>query len=478
MCIFAIIFPIIRDQFLKIMSDHIRLRKGLTIPLKGDAKNHITKIITPDKVAVKPTDFRSLNPKLLVKEGEKVEAGTPVLTDKRRPYILISSPASGTVKEIVRGEKRKLLEIVIECDKKNEYREIAVPNYRNASKSEIVKALIDSGLWSAFKQRPYGIIPDPEVEPKAIFISGFDSSPLGPDLDYALRSDMESIQVGVDMISKLTQGGVHLGLHASHYASSPFHRLDKVIIHTFDGEHPAGNVGVQIHHISPMNKGEIAWTLDMYSLAAIGRLFTKGIYDVRRVIAITGPRAKSPGYVETLPGISLMEIREFADNMHEEPVKEKILPIRFISGNILTGEDVGKEGYLGFFHHQITLLSEGKYFEMFGWIKPFRLKKFSFSRSYFSWLFPKRRYSADTNLNGGERALVMTGVYEKVLPMDIYPMYLLKAIMAEDIDKMEQLGIYEVIEEDLALCEYVCPSKTEIQEIVSNGIDLMIKEMS
>jgi Na+-transporting NADH:ubiquinone oxidoreductase subunit A len=478
MCIFAAIFLIIREKIFKIMSDHIRLRKGLTIPLKGDAKNHITKVVTPDKVAIKPTDFRSLNAKLMVKEGDEVKAGTPVLTDKRRPYIFISSPVSGTVKEIVRGEKRKLLEIIIECDKKNEYRQISVPNYRSASKGEIIKSLIDSGLWSTFKQRPYGIVPNPEIEPKAIFISGFDSSPLASDLDYALRSDLESIQAGVDAISKLTQGGVHLGLHASHYASSPFHRLDRVIIHTFDGDHPAGNVGIQIHHISPINKGEVAWTLDMHSLAAIGRLFIKGVYDVRRVIAITGPRAKNPSYIETIPGMPLMDIREYADNMNEEPNKDKVMPIRFISGNVLTGESVGREGYLGFFHNQITLVSEGKYFEMFGWIKPFRLSKFSFSRSYFSWLFPKRRYSSDTNLNGGERALVMTGLYEKVLPMDIYPMYLLKAIMAEDIDKMEQLGIYEVIEEDFALCEYVCPSKTEIQEIISNGIDLMIKEMS
>jgi Na+-transporting NADH:ubiquinone oxidoreductase subunit A len=254
--------------------------------------------------------------------------------------------------------------------------------------------------------------------------------------------------------------------------------MEKVVIHTFDGVHPAGNVGVQIHHISPMNKGEIAWTIDLYNVAAIGRLFKKGIYDLRKIIAITGPRAKHTSYIETLPGMRLTEIKEYADIKGDEKSKEAPLPIRYISGNALTGDNVGKDGYLGFFHNQITLLSEGSYYEMLGWVKPFRTKKFSISHSYFSWLFSKKRYSLDTNLNGGERALVVTGLYEKVVPMDIYPMYLMKAIMAEDIDKMEQLGIYEVVEEDLALCDFVCPSKTEVQEIISQGIDLMIKEMS
>jgi len=460
------------------MSDHIRLRKGLNIPLKGDAKNQITKTVSVDIAAVKPTDYKALNAKLLVKEGDEVKAGTPVLVDKKRAFIKICSPISGKVSQIVRGEKRKLLEIVIESDHKNEYESFTTPNPKSATKGEIINALLDSGLWATFKQRPYGTIPDPEIEPKAIFISGFDSSPLAPDLDFALKTEIENIQTGIDLLSKLSTGGVHLALHASNYASSPFHRMEKVVIHTFDGVHPAGNVGVQIHHISPMNKGEVAWTIDLYNVAAIGRLFKKGIYDLRKIIAITGPRAKHTSYIETLPGMCLSEIKEYADIKGDEKSKETPLPIRYISGNALTGENVGKDGYLGFFHNQITLLSEGSYYEMLGWVKPFRAKKFSISHSYFSWLFPKKRYSLDTNLNGGERALVVTGLYEKVVPMDIYPMYLMKAIMAEDIDKMEQLGIYEVIEEDLALCDFVCPSKTEVQEIISRGIELMIKEMS
>ena len=219
------------------------------------------------------------------------------------------------------------------------------------------------------------------------------------------------------------------------------------------------------------------WTLDLYTLAAIGRLFSKGVFDLRKIIAVTGPRAKQPCYIETLPGMPMSDIMEFVELTPEKKSGE-LLPVRFISGNVLTGDNIGENGSLGIFHNQITLVSEGKYREMFGWSKPFRAKKFSFSHSYFSWLTPSKKYSLDTNLNGGERAFVMTGVYEKVLPMDIYPMYLLKAILAEDIDKMEALGIYEIIEEDFALCEFVCPSKTEIQEIVSKGIDLMIKEMS
>lgn len=458
------------------MSNHIRLRRGLNIPLKGNALNQVTKTISSDILAVKPTDFRLLNPKLLVKEGDAVKAGSPVMADKKNPEIVFCSPTSGTISQIVRGDKRKLLEIRILSDKKNEYLPITTPNFRTATKKELIYTLTSSGIWPTIKQRPYGIIPNPEVEPKSIFISGFDSSPLAPDLDFALRREIEHIQIGVDILNRLTKGGVHISLHAVNYASSPFHKLEKVITHSFDGPHPVGNVGIQIHHINPINKGEVVWTVDLYSVAAIGKLFTKGIYDVKKIIAITGPRVNKPSYVECLPGMCMTDIKEYADNLGEK--KREPLPVRYVSGNILTGDNVGAEGFLGFYHNQITLLSEGSYHEMFGWVKPFRFKKFSFSHSYFSWLTPSKKYSMDTNLNGGERTFVMTGIYEKVLPMDIYPMYLLKAILAEDIDRMEALGIYEIIEEDFALCEFVCPSKTEIQEIVSKGIDLMIKEMS
>ncbi len=453
------------------MSNHIRLRKGLNVPLKGEAQAQITKSISPGIVAVKPTDFKAFNPRILLKEGAPVKAGTPILAHKQDPRIKLSSPVSGKILEIVRGAKRKLLAITIEPDGKNEYINFTIPNFNSISKEEIIQILTESGLWAAIKERPYGIIANPQANPKAIFISGFDSAPLASNLDFALKGQIEEIQTGINILGKLTTGAVHLSLHTFNYASTPFHKLEKTIIHTFKGPHPAGNVGVQIHHVSPINKGEIVWTLDMHSVAAIGKLFKKGIYDIKKVIAITGPRAQNPSYIETLPGMSMSEIKSFI-NFGET------LPVRYISGNALTGENVSATGYLGFFHNQITLLSEGNYHEMLGWIKPMRLKKFSTSFSYFSWLFPKKKYALDTNLNGGERALVMTGVYEKVTPMDIYPMYLIKAIMAEEIDHMEQLGIYEVIEEDFALCEFVCPSKTEIQHILAQGIELMIKEMS
>jgi len=458
------------------MSNHIRLSKGLNIPLKGNALNQITKNVSSDILAVKPSDFRSLNPKLLVKEGDAVKAGTPVMADKKNLSIIFSSPVSGIIKEIVRGEKRKLLAILIENDNNNEHVQFAIPNSQTAKRKEIVETLLSSGLWPAIKQRPYGIIPNPEVEPKAIYVSGFDSSPLAPDLDFTLKGEIEMIQAGIDILNMLTKGGVHLSLHINNYAGSPFHKLERVISHTFDGPHPAGNVGIQINHIDPINKGEYVWTIDLYGVAAIGKLFTKGIYDIRKMIAVTGPRAVKPSYIECYPGMCMSDIKEYASHTAEGTGDE--LPVRWISGNVLTGTNVGAQGYLGFYHNQITLISEGNYYEMFGWIKPFRSKKFSISHTYFSWLTPKKTYSLDTNINGAERAFVMTGIYEKVLPMDIYPTYLLKAILAEDIDNMEALGIYEVIEEDLALCEFVCPSKIDIQDIISKGIDLMIKEMS
>ncbi len=472
MCIFA-------AKFFKIMSNHIRLRKGLNIPLKGSATPQITKTIFSDIVAVKPTDFRLVNPKLLVKEGDVVKAGTPVMADKKRPQILFCAPCSGTISEIVRGEKRKLLEIRIKADKVNDYNQFTIPNINSAKREEIVNLLLESGLWATIRQRPYGIIPNPDSEPKAIFVSTFDTAPNAPDMDFALKADVENIKTAVAVLSKLTKGGVHMSFSSSNHSSSPFHRIEKSVQHTFEGPHPAGNPGVQIHHISPINKGESAWTIDMYSLAAIGRLFNKGVYDVKKIIPVTGPRAINPSYIECIPGIPMSSIAQMADTKCELCEKgQENLPVRYISGNVLTGDNVGEAGFLGFYHNQITLITEGKYHELFGWAKPFRLKKFSLSRSYFSWLTPKKEYNLDSNINGGERAFVVTGLYEKVLPMDIYPMHLLKAILAEDFDKMEALGIYEVIEEDFALCEYVCPSKTEIQEIISKGIELMVKEMS
>jgi Na+-transporting NADH:ubiquinone oxidoreductase subunit A len=336
------------------------------------------------------------------------------------------------------------------------------------SAEQIKEALLAAGLWPALVQRPYGIVANPEVAPKAIFVSAFSTAPLAADLDFTLRDDLTNIQTAINALNKLTKGGVHVSLNAQTYSGTPFHKLENVIMHTFSGQHPAGNVGVQIHHISPICKGETVWTVSLMMLAAIGKLFNTGKYDVRRKIAVTGPKVKNPAYVDGYPGISMKDVKEFYGDASE---------LRFISGDVLTGTNVGAEGYLGFHDNQITILEEGDKYELLGWAKPFRPKLFSASRTYFSWLTPNKKYDMDTNLHGGPRAFVVNDTYSKVLPMELYPVHLLKACLANDIDNMEKFGIYEVLEEDFALCEYVCPSKIDIQQIITDGIALMMKEM-
>ncbi len=450
------------------MSNNIYLKRGLNIPIKGKAAQNIKKEIKPDIVALKPTDFRALVPRLLVREGDKVLAGSPVLADKMSPSIVFASPVSGVVTEIVRGEKRRLLEVRIKADVSQEFVDFGIKKVADLSAADIKEALLTSGLWPAFIQRPYGIIANPEVKPKAIFISAFSTAPLAANAEYAYREDIEHIQTAVNALTKLTDGGVHISLSSANFSGTPFYRLENVVKHIFTGKHPAGNVGIQIHHISPINKGETVWTISLAMLAAIGRLFNTGKYDVRRKVAITGPAALNPAYVKAFPGMAMADIAEFYPKYKE---------VRIISGDVLTGTSVGAHGFLGFYDDQVTILKEGNDYELLGWAKPIRYKKFSSSRTYFSWLTPNKKYDMDTNINGGPRAFVMSDVYGKVLPMDLFPVHLLKACLAEDIDKMEKLGIYEVLEEDFALCEYVCPSKIDIQSIISDGIDLMLKEM-
>ena len=450
------------------MSNNIYLKKGLNIPISGAAAQSTRKVIVPDVVAVKPTDFRGFIPKLLVREGDKVLAGTPVLADKMSQSILLASPVSGTVAQIVRGEKRKLLEVRIKADEKQEFVDFGVKKPAQMSAAEIKEAILAAGLWPAITQRPYGIIANPEIKPKAIFVSAFNTAPLAANPEFALKDEVENIQTAINALAKLTDGGVHISLNAENYSGTPFHKLENVIQHIFSGKHPAGNVGIQIHHISPIKKGETVWTVSLMMLAAIGKLFNTGKCDLRRKIAVTGPMAIEPAYVEGYPGISMKDIKEFYNPQEN---------LRFVSGDALSGTNVTAEGFLGFNDNQITILKEGDSYELFGWAKPFRSSQFSASRTYFSWLTPKKTYNMDTNLHGGPRAFVVNDVYSKVLPMDIFPVYLLKACIAQDIDKMEKYGIYEVLEEDLALCEYVCPSKIYIQQIITDGIALMLKEM-
>jgi Na+-transporting NADH:ubiquinone oxidoreductase subunit A len=449
------------------MSKVIKIKKGLDIKLKGSADKILSNVQPSSTYAVKPTDFPGIVPKLAARPGDKVKAGSILFFDKLRPEVKFTSPVSGEVKAINRGERRKIMEIVVEADGRNEYEEFGAADPGNLDREQIVKKIQDAGLWPSIRQRPYAVIARSQSEPKAIFISGFDSAPLAPDMDFVVKGNDSAFQTGIDVLNKLTVGEVHLSLHADYTADEVFTKASGVSRHYFKGPHPAGNPGVQIHHIDPVNKDEVVWYVQPPEVIMIGRLFEQGIYDATRVIAICGSEVKKPRYFKVLGGTSI-----------EPYVLDNVNPgeLRYISGNALTGSKIHKIGYLGYYDSQVTVLPEGKYYEMLGWIMP-GFKKFSVSRSFPSWLMPGKEYKVDTNLKGGERPFVQNGEYEKVLPMNIYPMHLLKAILVDDIEKMEQLGIYEVAEEDFALCEFVCPSKIDIQSIIRQGIDLMIKEL-
>jgi Na+-transporting NADH:ubiquinone oxidoreductase subunit A len=445
----------------------ISIHKGLNISLKGKAEKVLSKIPVSPDYAVKPADFQAVIPKLMVVEGDQVLAGSPLFVDKNQPDIRVASPVSGTVRCILRGDKRKLLAVLIAPSDEQQYVKHPVKDIKNLTREEVIRQMLDSGAWPFLTQRPYGILAQPGDKPKAIFISGFNSAPLGPDVDFALTGEGEAFQTGIDILRKLSHT-VHLSLNNQVSANSIFRKIKGVEMHTFIGPHPAGNVGIQIHHLSPINKGEVAWTIDPQHVVSLGRLFLKGVYDVSKVVALVGSEVKKPRYFRIISGANITPLQSYIDTSSNP---------RYISGDVLTGANIGATGHLGFYTTMITVIPEGNHYEFLGWANPFRMKKYSVSRSYFSWMLPDKEYSLDTNINGGQRAFVMTGEYEKVLPMDIYPVYLLKAILANDIDRMEQLGIYEVIEEDLALCEYVCTSKIDVQQILRRGIDLMIKEM-
>ena len=451
------------------MQKTYRIRKGLNIPMKGEAEKVFTRADQAEAYAVKPIDFAGLTPKLSVKEGDKVKAGESLFFDKYRPHIHFTSPVSGEVVNIVRGEKRKLLEVVVKPDANQEYVDFGKANPKELSREQVIEKLTQSGVWPAIKQRPYAIVANPANTPKAIFISGFDTAPLSPDIDFAVKEEAEAFQAGIDALSRLTNGKVHLNLNADFPSSSVFSKAKGVQHNYFSGPHPAGNVGIQIHHIDPINKGDIVWTINPLEVIIMGRLFLKGIYDATKVIALAGSEVQKPRYFILKSGASVANIVN--ENLNQPAEK-----LRFISGNVLTGTRIAANGFLGYYDNMVTVIPEGNHYEMFGWALP-GFGKFSVSRSFFSWLMPGRKFKLHTNYNGGERAYVVTGQYEKVLPMNIYPVHLIKAILAKDIDKMENLGIYEIAEEDMALCEYVCTSKTEVQAIVREGIELMVKEL-
>lgn len=449
------------------MSKVIKIRKGLDIRLEGKAEKIYKKAELPVTFAVKPTDFAGLTPKLCVKEGDVVKAGSVLFFDKYRPEVVFTSPVSGVVSEVRRGERRKLLAIVVKPDQVSVSEEFKKGDPLQMTRDEIIDNILKSGLWPSVRQRPYAVIANPADTPKSIFVPCFDSAPLAPDFDFLVKGEGSAFQTGIDALSKLTEGKIHLTLNAEFNPSEVFANVKNVEKTSFSGPHPAGSVGVQIHHIDPINKGDLVWYIYPQEVIAIGRLFQKGALDMSRIVALTGSEVKKPIYYKTVSGCNITAI-------HENAVNEGTH--RFISGNVLTGTSVGAEGHLGFYDYQITVIPEGNHHAFLGWAAP-GFDKFSNSRTFWSWLNSSKKYRLDTNMNGGHRAFVMTGEYEKVLPMDIYPMHLLKAILAEDLDKMEQLGLYEVAEEDMALCEFVCTSKTEVQQILRKGIELMIKEL-
>ena len=446
------------------MSTDIKIRRGLTLKLKGEAEKVITEAPRPQTFAVKPPDFHTVTPKMLLKEGQSVKAGDVMFFSKYSERVKFVAPVSGTIAEIRRGAKRRILEVIIKADAEDNYKDFGKKDPAKLSAEAIKTHLLESGCWPFIKQRPYDIIANPEDTPKAIFISACTTAPLAADVEFMLKDKKDDFQTGIHAIAKLTEGKTHLSVEKN--TSSFLSGTQGVEIHNVSGPHPAGNVGVQIHHIDPINAGERVWTISPEDVAIIGKLFNTGQFDATRIVALAGTEAPKNQYFKLKAGANLKTL--LGDISHD---------VRIISGDVLTGDHITNDSFLGYYHNTITLIPEGNRYRMFGWL-PFKDNHIhSISRTSFSWLFPNKKYTVNTNLNGEERALVVTGEMERVLPMDIYPMQLLKECMAGNIEKMEHLGIYEVAPEDFALIDYANTSKIEAQEIIREALDLMIKEV-
>ena len=449
------------------MSIDIKIRKGLNLRLRGAASNTLKTALTSTNYAINPTDFHGVFPKLVCKEGTSVQAGQPLFFSKYQDSIQFVSPVSVTVKEIKRGAKRKVLEIVVAADKKQQLVKHKVPALDRIAPEQVKELLLASGNWPFIKQRPYDIVADPNATPKAIFVSALATAPLSAQYDVILEGQQDAFQTGIDMLSKLSPN-LHLSVGAPE--SSQIAETKNCTIHRVKGPHPAGNVGVQIHHIDPINAGETVWVVGAEDVANIGRFFQTGVFDASRTLAVVGHPLSTPCYFKLKVGASLAPILK-------EVGAENLANLRVINGDVLTGTATSSAGYVGYYNNTVSVLPEGDRYRMFGWLPFAGPKLHSMSNTSLSWLFPKRQYTPDTNLNGEERALVVTGEMERVFPMDIYPMQLLKACMANDIEKMEQLGIYEVAPEDFALIDYANSSKIEAQAIIRDALDLMYKEV-
>ena len=450
------------------MSNDIKIKKGLDIKLKGEAEKAIEDAIKSNYFTLRPEDFHGVTPKLITKVGAKVKAGQPVFYDKSNPDIQFVSPVSGEVIEIARAEKRKIISVKVQADKEQVYQDYGKINLEKAKAEDIKKLLLASGCWPFIKQRPYDVIANPNKSPKSIFISGYASAPLAADLDFTLQGKEAELQAAISALGKLTEGKVHVSVAKN--GNSPLAGLSGITLHKVSGPHPSGNVGTQINKIDPINKGEVVWTVSPQDLVIIGELLLTGKFNAERIVALVGSSVKKPRYFRTKIAC------EVASMIYDNGI-DKTEDVRIISGNVLTGKKINPDGYLRYYNNTITVIPEGNDYEFFGWTKP-EFNKVSTSRALtFSWLTPNKKYELNTNTNGEHRAFVVTGGYEEVFPLDIFPMQILKACMYKDLDEMEALGMYEVAPEDFALTEFVCVSKQPHQKIIREGLDLMLKEI-
>ena len=448
------------------MSKDIRIKKGLDIKLVGEATLTTNKLSVKGMFALKPQDFHGIIPKLIAKEGAEVKAGESIFYSKSDDRILFPSPVSGKVTEIIRGAKRKIISIKIAADGKQSFKDFGKQDADKMSAEEVKNHLLSSGCWPFVKQRPFDIIANPSQSPKAIFISAYASSPLAANYDYTLAGKEEELQAALTAISKLTTGSVHVSVGKD--SSSPFSGLKNIQLHNVSGPHPVGNVSTQISQIDPLNKGEVVWVINPHDLLVIGELLLTGNFNFSRTLALTGSQFENPSYVSVVAGASISDV--VTKNINTDNT-------RIISGNVLSGTQVSEDDFLGYYDNQITAIPEGDDYEFFGWNKPV-FNKISPSRALtFSWLTPKKKYDLNTNTNGEHRAFVVTGSYENVFPLDIFPLQFLKACMYQDLDEMENLGGYEVAPEDFALTEFICVSKQPHQKIVREGLDLMKEEL-
>lgn len=444
-----------------------KLTKGHDINLVGSANKEINTEIKAKTFAVKPTNFRGLSPipRMLVAVGDEVKAGQPLFEDKKDNRVKYVSPVSGEVAEIRRGAKRSITDVIVLGDRDLSYVTHDVPAIETATREQLVELILNSGAWTLLNERPYDVLPSPDVIPANIFISTFDTSPLAPDLGFIAKGNGAAIQKGVDVLSKLTSGDVHISLDASHAVAPPveFTGIEGAKLHWFKGKHPAGNVGVQIHHIAPISGTNKVWTLTVESLITLGELFLSGKFKADRIIALTGSEFENPTYVKTHQGANIADL--IAGNLKEGKS-------RIIAGDVLSGKQVSSDDFLNHTDNQITAIPEGDDYELFGWLFPV-IPRPSVSKTYPNFLFKNHEFEPNTNTHGERRAFVMTGQYESIMPMDIHVQQLMKAIMANDYERMEGLGITELSEEDVALCEFACTSKQPLQKILREGLEMM-----